>query len=183
MRGKIPYLTSSELSVHPAPHQIIIIVGINKIRSLNDKGRNLFHVRFIRWSYRIRGKEARIQTNRVAKINVSHNIVRSLINDIGTPKKMILENNLITKIFAYSAMKIRANNPLLYSTLNPETSSDSPSAKSNGVRLVSARLVINQTTANGIHRVAIQVIVVALVKSIVINIIRADSRTRDILTS
>lgn len=46
-------------------------------------------------------------------------------------------------------MKIRANNPLLYSTLNPETSSDSPSAKSNGVRFVSARHEINHINAMG----------------------------------
>lgn len=44
----------------------------------------------------------------------------------------------------YSAMKIKANNPLLYSILNPDTSSDSPSAKSKGVRLVSAKFVMNQ---------------------------------------
>lgn len=50
---------------------------------------------------------------------------------------------LMAKILVYSAMKINANTPLLYSTLNPDTSSDSPSAKSNGVRFVSARLVIN----------------------------------------
>jgi hypothetical protein len=35
-------------------------------------------------------------------------------------------------------MKIKANPKLPYSILNPDTSSDSPSAKSNGVRLVSA---------------------------------------------
>jgi hypothetical protein len=50
---------------------------------------------------------------------------------------------LIAKILVYSAIKIKANTPLLYSTLNPDTSSDSPSAKSNGVRFVSARFVIN----------------------------------------
>jgi len=38
-------------------------------------------------------------------------------------------------------MKINANVALLYSVLNPETNSDSPSARSNGVRLVSARFV------------------------------------------
>ena len=42
-------------------------------------------------------------------------------------------------ILAYSAMKINANPSLPYSILNPETSSDSPSAKSKGVRLVSAK--------------------------------------------
>lgn len=52
---------------------------------------------------------------------------------------------LINKILAYSAKKINANPPLEYSTLNPDTNSDSPSAKSNGVRLVSAKEEINQT--------------------------------------
>lgn len=41
-------------------------------------------------------------------------------------------------------MNSKANLPLLYSVLNPETSSDSPSAKSKGVRFVSARVVVNQ---------------------------------------
>lgn len=54
----------------------------------------------------------------------------------------VVVNTLIMIILAYSAIKIRANLPLLYSTLNPDTSSDSPSAKSKGVRLVSARVVI-----------------------------------------
>lgn len=66
------------------------------------------------------------------------------------PINKILEKRLITKILAYSAIKIRANIPLLYSTLNPETNSLSPSAKSNGVRFVSAKLVINQIIAIGI---------------------------------
>jgi hypothetical protein len=45
----------------------------------------------------------------------------------------------------YSAIKITAKAAALYSVLNPETSSLSPSAKSKGVRLVSASLEINQT--------------------------------------
>jgi len=65
------------------------------------------------------------------------------------PKKITLNNNLINKILAYSAKKIKANPPLLYSTLNPETNSDSPSAKSKGVRLVSAKQLLNHTKANG----------------------------------
>jgi len=52
-------------------------------------------------------------------------------------------------MLAYSAKKIKANPPLPYSTLNPETSSDSPSAKSKGVRLVSAKQEINQTKDKG----------------------------------
>ena len=62
--------------------------------------------------------------------------------------KIELENRhavikLIAKILVYSAIKIKAKRPPLNSTLNPDTNSDSPSAKSKGVRLVSARLVIN----------------------------------------
>ena len=56
-------------------------------------------------------------------------------------------SNLIIKMFMYSAIKISAKFALLYSVLNPETSSDSPSAKSNGVRFVSATFVINHKKA------------------------------------
>jgi len=57
--------------------------------------------------------------------------------------------NPMRKILAYSAIKISANPNLPYSILKPETSSDSPSAKSNGVRLVSARHEINQIPTIG----------------------------------
>jgi hypothetical protein len=57
--------------------------------------------------------------------------------------------HLINKILAYSAIKISANPPLLYSILNPDTSSDSPSARSKGVRLVSASLEANHIKAKG----------------------------------
>lgn len=68
------------------------------------------------------------------------------------PKKISTNNILINKILAYSAMKIIANPTPLYSTLNPETNSDSPSAKSNGVRLVSANLEINHIKLKGIFK-------------------------------
>jgi len=56
-----------------------------------------------------------------------------------------IENTILIKIMlAYSAIKIRANITLPYSILKPETNSDSPSAKSKGVRLVSAIQEINQ---------------------------------------
>ena len=60
------------------------------------------------------------------------------------PKKKIEEKILITKILPYSAKKSKANPPPPYSTLKPETNSDSPSAKSKGARLVSARIETNQ---------------------------------------
>ena len=46
-------------------------------------------------------------------------------------------------IFIYSAIKIIAKVPAEYSVLNPDTNSLSPSAKSKGVRLVSASVVVN----------------------------------------
>lgn len=66
------------------------------------------------------------------------------------PKKRREEKRLITKILAYSAKKINANPAAPYSILNPETNSDSPSAKSKGARLVSATQVTNQTRETGI---------------------------------
>ena len=57
---------------------------------------------------------------------------------------------LINKILEYSAMKIKAKPPPLYSVLNPDTSSDSLSAKSKGVRLVSANVEISHITARGV---------------------------------
>lgn len=52
-------------------------------------------------------------------------------------------------MFAYSAMKNRANGPAAYSTLKPETSSDSPSVRSKGARFVSANVEINHIIAKG----------------------------------
>jgi len=63
---------------------------------------------------------------------------------------------LISRIFIYSAMKISANGELLYSTLNPDTNSDSPSVKSNGARCVSARIEINHVILKGMSKVMTQ---------------------------
>lgn len=64
-----------------------------------------------------------------------------------------MNNNILktlkARILAYSAIKIKANSPDEYSILKPETNSDSPSAKSNGARLVSANKVTSQTKNNG----------------------------------
>jgi hypothetical protein len=59
-------------------------------------------------------------------------------------RKTAAVNILIAKILVYSAIKINAKGPLLYSVLNPETNSDSPSAISKGVRFVSASIVTSQ---------------------------------------
>lgn len=55
----------------------------------------------------------------------------------------------ISIMFAYSARKNRANGPAAYSTLNPDTSSDSPSVRSKGARFVSARVEIYHIIARG----------------------------------
>jgi hypothetical protein len=67
-------------------------------------------------------------------------------------KNIILKIILIKIILAYSAMKIKANPTLPYSILKPDTSSDSPSAKSKGVRLVSAIQEISQIPTIGINK-------------------------------
>lgn len=65
------------------------------------------------------------------------------------PKNRIADSVFIRRIFAYSARKRRAKGPPAYSTLNPETSSDSPSVRSKGARLVSARVEMYHIAANG----------------------------------
>jgi len=47
------------------------------------------------------------------------------------------------RILPYSAIKRKANKALPYSILNPETNSDSPSARSKGARLVSAKQIVS----------------------------------------
>lgn len=58
-------------------------------------------------------------------------------------------DNLISKMLVYSAQKINAKSPAPYAILKPDTNSDSPSAKSNGVRLVSAKQEVNHTKERG----------------------------------
>lgn len=127
---------------------------------------------------------ARIHTNRVANSIVF--MINVVFNKSGKhPVKNTTDRSLIIRILAYSAMKIRANIPPLYSTLNPETSSDSPSAKSNGVRFVSARLVINQnkniTVIISMGHLTILILIRDI--SIFLCIIRVAIRINDIDTS
>ncbi|XFF77189.1 hypothetical protein AB1E18_003408 [Capra hircus] len=61
------------------------------------------------------------------------------------PKKRVVVKIFVMIIFAYSAMKNRANGP----ALKPDTSSDSPSVRSNGARFVSASVEMNHIIARG----------------------------------
>lgn len=65
------------------------------------------------------------------------------------PKNIIAVRVFMNKMLEYSARKNKANGPPAYSTLKPETSSDSPSVKSNGVRFVSAKVDTNHIAARG----------------------------------
>jgi hypothetical protein len=68
---------------------------------------------------------------------------------IEPPKNIKTANVLIKIIEPYSARKKSAKPILAYSTLKPETSSDSASGKSNGARFVSARIDIKNIKNNG----------------------------------
>lgn len=61
----------------------------------------------------------------------------------------MVERVFINRMLAYSARKKRAKGPAAYSTLKPETSSDSPSVRSKGERFVSARVETYQLAATG----------------------------------
>lgn len=96
-----------------------------------------------------------------------------------------VENSLMIMMLAYSAIKISANGPPLYSTLNPETSSDSPSGKSNGVRFVSARVVVNHIENSGSNNSIGHGCVFSRISTMLndTRITSADSRIKAILTS
>lgn len=86
-------------------------------------------------------------------VNIVVFIIRFIENmfgscDIGLKNK-ITDSVFIIKMFEYSARKNRANIPLAYSTLKPDTSSDSPSVRSKGVRFVSASVETNHIIASG----------------------------------
>lgn len=63
--------------------------------------------------------------------------------------KIMVVRAFIIIMLVYSAIKNRAKGPAAYSTLNPDTSSDSPSVKSNGARFVSASVEINHIIVRG----------------------------------
>jgi len=65
------------------------------------------------------------------------------------PRNIVTVKVLIKIIDPYSARKKRAKPILAYSTLKPETSSLSASGKSNGARLVSARIEIKNIKNKG----------------------------------
>lgn len=92
--------------------------------------------------------ETKTTARTIAEVVLAAPVIRGRLGVYWVNKDV--ENRHITRILAYSAMKIMANLPPPYSVLNPETSSLSPSAKSKGARFVSAMDEVNQATNTGI---------------------------------
>lgn len=107
-------------------------------------GRKDIHVRLISRSYRIRGMVVRVEMN-IAISRVDCATIRDIdiVGDEVFCSRRIEDIKDTNIMLRYSAMKMNANMKLEYSVLNPDTSSLSPSAKSNGVRLVSASKQMN----------------------------------------
>jgi hypothetical protein len=104
----------------------------------------------------MRGKEARIHKKENTKIIVLETIniilmATKLVGSENVPKNSRVVISFIKIILAYSPIKNKAKGAPAYSTLYPETNSDSPSARSKGVRLVSAKVEMNHITKRGKH--------------------------------
>lgn len=128
-------------------------------------GRYTFHAIFISLSYRYRGRVTRTHTQRNTNSVV---LIYRLIELVEELKNIQLIIKLRKRILPYSAMKIKAKPTAPYSTLNPDTSSDSPSAKSKGVRLVSAKHTTTNIIISGMqmrylfHRLLTAVVIIRL---------------------
>lgn len=134
----------------------------------------------------MRGKLPRTQMKMKEIIKVYIIIIKSFKNIIFIKNIKNKDlNKLIIKILRYSPIKIKANLTPLYSVLNPETNSDSPSEKSKGVRLVSAKLVVNQIRNKGAHKKKIPpyLYIYIYIKFNAPKVIKHLSNVRDILTS
>ena len=119
---------------------------MKKASSLRLTGSIPFQAKAISLSYRYRGNVVRTHTQK--KPTTNKNTVPSSLRGLPAPKRRPVRA-LSNRMLLYSAIKIKANPPAPYSILNPETSSLSPSAKSKGVRFVSARALTSQSRHAG----------------------------------
>lgn len=102
------------------------------------------------------------------------------------PRNTMDVRAFIRMMLVYSAIKNSANGPAEYSTLNPETNSDSPSVRSNGARFVSARVEMNHIIAMGqagIRSHMCSWVVISICKENEPFIRRTESRIMAIVTS
>lgn len=75
--------------------------------------------------------------------------VSGMLGLYSVPRKSMVVRAFIMMMLVYSAMKNKAKGPAAYSTLKPDTSSDSPSVRSKGARFVSARVEVNHIMVKG----------------------------------
>ena len=102
---------------------------------------------YMSWSYRKRGKLPR------AQIKVKASIKPIIEDKRNGPEKEISEIIIDMKRIERYSDKNKTTKPgPENSTLKPDTSSDSPSAKSNGERLVSASRVTKSTKERGVRQ-------------------------------
>lgn len=120
------------------------IIGKIKLIAI---GVNLFHAISIIRSYRYRGVTLRVNS----RINTISGVV------FWEFVRRALESSLMKRRFKYSLMISEANFIPEYSTLNPDTSSDSPSVKSKGIRLTSAKTITSHIRVIGVASVHLEV--------------------------
>jgi hypothetical protein len=137
-----------------------------KYNVLIETGKNTFQVISINASYRSRGKDARTQIKqkekkRTLKVIASVSIAPPHLNP---PKKRTLVIILKNKILPYSAKNTKIYPPPLYSILNPDTNSDSPSAKSKGLRFVYAKQVSPHINLKGKNKKQTQIELQSILK-------------------
>ena len=113
------------------------------------RGNNTVQQKDINWSKRILGKEALTHI----KVNIRIHVLKPKLKPLIKPKTIAYSDVIVIKkppmnnitekiqirtILAYSAKKKNTNIPAECSVINPDTNSDSASAKSKGALLVSA---------------------------------------------
>ena len=114
-----------------------------KIIKFKIKGKIIFQYKYIKSSYRIRGNTPRI-------ILIKNTIKLIYNHDHHNPIKLVnIPTIKYIKKIIISAIKIKANTPLKYSTLNPGTNSDS--TKSIGLRFNPAYTLTKNTKNNGLN--------------------------------
>lgn len=111
-----------------------------KIRQNKVKGIKIIQHKFNNSLIRNRGNEPR-KTIIVNRINKA-------LKDINLLVLIDASNKALNTTIEFSPKKIKENSSPPYSTLNPDTSSDSPSDKSKGERLFSINKFINNKIKN-----------------------------------
>src|SRR5215469_12963910 len=135
---------------HPPP---IKCHTATTMRFSTVNGMTNFQAKFINWSWRSRGSVPRSQiSTQIESMTFEKNQIHEGMNwrnENGAdhpPRNSVVPSPEIENMARYSPRKNSANLNPEYSVKYPATSSDSPSGKSNGERLVSAVAAIANIT-------------------------------------